>query len=110
MSTTGDWRELTVRQAAGRAHRAEETIRRWIWSGKLPARKLGRGYQVRTTDLDAVAGGLTASRKPDTREFGLAQWLDEFWRWREGNGVPVRGGTGQLVVEDRAERSGLAGS
>jgi len=32
---------LTVREVARRCHRSEETIRRWIWSGKLPARKLG---------------------------------------------------------------------
>jgi len=32
---------LTVREVARRCNRSEETIRRWIWSGKLPARKLG---------------------------------------------------------------------
>lgn len=32
---------LTVREIARRCHRSEETVRRWIWSGKLKAKKLG---------------------------------------------------------------------
>ena len=32
---------LTVREVARRCNRSEETVRRWIWSGKLTARKLG---------------------------------------------------------------------
>lgn len=99
-----------MREAAGRVHRAEETIRRWIWSGKLPARKLGGRYQMRTADLNAVAGDLPVPSEPHKRELSLAQWLDEFWQWREDNGIPAREGAGQLVIEDRAERSGVAGS
>lgn len=34
-------RLLTVREVARLCDRSEETVRRWIWSGKLPARKLG---------------------------------------------------------------------
>ena len=46
--------ELTVREAASRAHRSEETIRRWIWSGKLPAVKRGHVYYVDVARLDAL--------------------------------------------------------
>ncbi len=47
-------RLLTVREVAGRCHRSEETIRRWIWSGKLPARKLGNQLFVEEGELGRV--------------------------------------------------------
>ncbi len=42
---------LTVHQVAARLHRDPETIRRWIRSGKLPARKVGLQYLVEEADL-----------------------------------------------------------
>jgi excisionase family DNA binding protein len=42
---------LTVREVARRVHRSEETVRRWIWSGKLPARKLGNQLFVEAAEL-----------------------------------------------------------
>jgi len=53
MSTTALGQELTVREAAQRVHRAEETIGRCIWTGQLPARKLDNGYQVHERDRPA---------------------------------------------------------
>lgn len=107
MSTTAGGRELTVREAARRVHRAEETIRRWIWAGKLPARKLGNSYQVQETDLDAIAAGVPAPRDPGEPELSLGEWVAGVKAWRADNDVPPHGGAGQLVIEDRAERSGL---
>jgi excisionase family DNA binding protein len=46
-----DQKLLTVREVARRCHRSEETIRRWIWSGKLPARKLGNQLFVEAADV-----------------------------------------------------------
>ena len=102
MSTTSHGQELTVREAARRVTRAEETIRRWIWAGKLPARKLGQSYQVRESDLDAVAARLPAPREPELR---LGEWVAAVRLWRAGNDVSPRGDAGQLVIEDRAQRS-----
>lgn len=93
-----------MREAARRVHRAEETIRRWIWTGKLPARKLGKGYEVQESDLDAIAAGIPAPREP---EASLGGWVADVNAWRAGNGISPRGGAGQLVVEDRAEQSDL---
>lgn len=45
---------MSVREVARECKRTEETIRRWIWSGKLPATKLGNQLFVRRKDLDAV--------------------------------------------------------
>ncbi len=102
MSTTSREQELTVREAARRVNRAEETIRRWIWTGKLPARKRGQCYHVRETDLDAVAASVPAPREPELR---LGEWVAEVRTWRAGNDVSALGGAGQLVIEDRAQRS-----
>ena len=96
-----------MREAARRVHRAEETIRRWIWAGKLPARKLGNSYQVRESDLDAIVGGVPSPRGPGAPEISLAEWVARVKAWRAGNEVPPRGGAGRLVLDDRAERSGL---
>jgi excisionase family DNA binding protein len=42
---------LTVREVARRCNRSEETVRRWIWSGKLPARKLGNQLFVEAANV-----------------------------------------------------------
>jgi excisionase family DNA binding protein len=43
---------LTVPQAARRARRNPETIRRWIREGKLRARKVGTQHVIEERDLD----------------------------------------------------------
>jgi excisionase family DNA binding protein len=45
---------LTVPDAAKRAGRDPETIRRWIRAGKLRARKIGTQHVIDETDLEAV--------------------------------------------------------
>lgn len=45
---------LTVPEAARRANRNPETIRRWIRAGKLPARKIGTQHVIEEEALDAV--------------------------------------------------------
>ncbi|MBI4288239.1 MAG: helix-turn-helix domain-containing protein [Chloroflexi bacterium] len=42
---------ITVREAARAVGRTTETVRRWIWAGKLPAQKLGNQLFVRRADL-----------------------------------------------------------
>ena len=44
---------LTVPEAAIRANRNPETIRRWIRAGKLPSRKVGTQHVIEEDDLDA---------------------------------------------------------
>jgi excisionase family DNA binding protein len=107
MPATRGGRALTVREAAQRVQRAEETIRRWIWTGKLPARKLGTSYQVDEKDLEAVAAGavLPAPRQSDERHLGLSEWVADVKAWRAEVDVPPASGAGHLVIEDRRERS-----
>jgi excisionase family DNA binding protein len=45
---------LTVPEAARRANRNPETIRRWIRAGRLPSRKIGTQHVIEESDLDAV--------------------------------------------------------
>jgi excisionase family DNA binding protein len=45
---------LTVPEAARRAGRDPETIRRWIRSGKLRARKIGTQHVIEEADLTAL--------------------------------------------------------
>ena len=48
--------KLTVPEAARRAGRSPETIRRWIWKGKLRSEKVGNQHVVELEDLDALLG------------------------------------------------------
>jgi excisionase family DNA binding protein len=43
---------LTVPEAARRAGRDPETVRRWIRAGKLPARKIGTQHVIDEDDLE----------------------------------------------------------
>ena len=45
---------LTVPDAARRVGRDPETIRRWIQSGRLRARKIGTQHVIDEADLEAV--------------------------------------------------------
>jgi len=45
---------LTVPDAARRAGRDPETIRRWIRSGRLRARKIGTQHVINEADLEAL--------------------------------------------------------
>lgn len=87
-------------------HRAEETIRRWIWAGRLPARKLATGYRVLQRDVAAVAAGRPLPEAPRTT---LRDWVSGVTTWQACNGVAMRGGAGRLVIDDRTERSDLGG-
>lgn len=66
---------ITVPEAARRAGRDPETIRRWIRSGRLTASKIGTQHVIEEQDLDAlladeqlpVPGGWGWDRLPDGR-------------------------------------------
>ena len=64
---------LTVPEAARRARRNPETIRRWIREGKLRATKVGTQHILDERDLDAMltdSGGTV--ELPD-------EWQKTFW-------------------------------
>jgi excisionase family DNA binding protein len=48
---------LTVPEAARRVGKNPETIRRWIWQGRLRATKIGNQHFVEPDDLARAAAG-----------------------------------------------------
>lgn len=64
---------LTVPEAAKRANRDPETIRRWIRAGKLSARKVGTQHVISEDDLSGVIGGnLGSVDRPHRHALGEA--------------------------------------
>jgi excisionase family DNA binding protein len=94
--------EITVREAARRAHRSEETIRRWIWSGRLPARKRGNSYRIDIAYLDQIA--IPPESDPAKSGASLGGWLDDLDRWKQGLPTVAGASAADLVIEDRHAR------
>jgi excisionase family DNA binding protein len=64
---------ITVPEAARRARRNPETIRRWIREGKLPARKVGTQHVIEEDDLEARLG------TPRETVPLPPEWRETFW-------------------------------
>ena len=56
MVIKADGELITVREAARECGKNPETIRRWIWLGKLPSQKLGNQLFVKKGDLNPFCG------------------------------------------------------
>jgi excisionase family DNA binding protein len=99
--------EITVQEAARRTARSPETIRRWIWSGKLPAVKHGNTYYVDVVHLEGVAVemGVIVHGTADSAPGDLGAWLTEVDEWKAGlPGSSRRRTASDLVIEDRHAR------
>ncbi|MBI4282837.1 MAG: helix-turn-helix domain-containing protein [Chloroflexi bacterium] len=59
--------QITVREAAQECGRNMETVRRWIWAGKLPAEKLGNQLFIKRSDFAGFCRE-TATIQYDTRK------------------------------------------
>lgn len=94
---------VDVREAAALAHRSPETIRRWVWSGKVNAIKYGTKLLV-----PRVAVAPPAPSEPP-HQLTLSEWI----AWSDGLRSARATGPGQsaadLILEDRDERGGRAG-
>jgi hypothetical protein len=92
---------LDVASAAALVRRHPETVRRWIWSGRLRARRQGNRFFVARGDLEAAA---RRSGMVDIRE-----WAERARAHRERTGTKGSGrSAADLVIEDRARRSASA--
>jgi len=85
---------LDVREAAAYVSRTPETVRRWVWSGRLTAVRNGNRLLVRRADLDA----LSERRRP---ALSLRAWVDEL---PEADGLST-GSAADLVVDERERRA-----
>ncbi|MCL0091941.1 helix-turn-helix domain-containing protein [Dehalococcoidales bacterium] len=60
---------ISVREAARECGRNMETVRRWIWAGKLPAEKLGNQLFIRRGDLTAFCRKLSKQEAATKSDF-----------------------------------------
>jgi excisionase family DNA binding protein len=77
MTDGSDDRLISVKEAATECGRNPETVRRWIWNGKLPAEKLGNQLFIRRHDLvsfcrETVAAPTGEEARPDFLERAIA--------------------------------------
>jgi excisionase family DNA binding protein len=90
---------LDVRRAAALAGRHPETVRRWIWTGRLAARRQGNRLLVARADVEALA---ETGQGPVA---DLAAWAERAGAAR-ANGSGSGCSAADLVIQDRALRSG----
>jgi excisionase family DNA binding protein len=97
----GDGQDLLdVRGAAALVGRHPETVRRWVWSGRLAARRRGNRLLVSREDVEALAGGR------DDVAMTLAAWADLVRASHTERARTPRGGSAaDLVIEDRERRT-----
>jgi hypothetical protein len=89
---------IDVRRAALLAGRHPETVRRWVWSGRLAARRQGNRLLVARGDVEALAGAGRAVS-------GLAEWAARAQAARPGRADRRVRSAAELVLEDRRQRS-----
>ncbi|HVS04633.1 MAG TPA: helix-turn-helix domain-containing protein [Candidatus Dormibacteraeota bacterium] len=76
--------------------RSTETVRRWVWAGKLRARKSGKRLLVLRGDLEALAGS-------DRKILSLREW--QAIAKRALRRPTVGRSASDLVLDDRKDRS-----
>ena len=94
---------LDVQEAARLVRRTPETVRRWVWSGRLPARRQSNKLFVARRDLEQLLQGRAAGSSPMT----IQEWIAGAERLRTDGALPVgtAGATAaDLVHEDRRAR------
>ena len=92
---------LDVNEAARVAQRSPETVRRWVWSGKLAAQRRGHKLMIAPSDLAA----LLASHDTGSTKVTLAEWAATARGAMSASGRPPRGSAADLVLGDRRRRS-----
>lgn len=91
---------VDVRRAAALAGRHPETVRRWVWSGRLAARRRGNRLLVARDDVEALAGDTART------VISLATWAERARQAARHDGEsPRRSSAADLVIEDRMHRS-----
>ncbi len=91
--------QLDIAAAASVAGRWAETVRRWVWSGRLRAHKRGNKLLIARSDLDRLL-----SARGISRTMSLADWVAAI----ESSGLKEgRSGASaaDLVLEERRRRS-----
>ena len=91
---------LDVRRAAALVGRHPETIRRWVWSGRLEARRRNNRLVVARSEVESLA-----RRKVNATN--LREWAEQARTALARRGARTRqGSSAGLVLEDRRSRAG----
>ncbi len=96
----GETNLMTVKEAARECRRNTETVRRWIWEGRLPAQKLGNQLFIKREDLTRSAPLEGKRRYPD--QFAV---LEEIRAVRERIARRMGGKFGVLEALDRSREA-----
>jgi excisionase family DNA binding protein len=92
---------IDVRRAAVLVGRHPETVRRWVWSGRLRAQRNGRRLLVARSEVQAIA-------EQDAVASSLREWADQARAVRNSTSTMESGrSAADLVIEDRLQRSGI---
>ena len=94
---------LDVREAARLAGRTSETVRRWIWSGRLSASRQGNRLMVARHEIDE----LLSPDQTRARPLSLAQWATGVEKQRRNgdlSGTVVAASSSDLILDDRSRR------
>ncbi len=89
---------VDVREAAELSRRTPETIRRWVWTGRVQWVKNGNKLFVRRADVAAASGDAPG----DELALTLREWVKRLPRDGGSTGVSAR----DLVLDDRDTRAG----
>lgn len=66
---------IDVREAAALAGRTPETVRRWVWSGRLACRRSGNRLLIARADVERISAGSVPSLPAPASS--LQQWAEE---------------------------------
>ena len=86
-----------VREAADLVGRTPETVRRWVWSGRLEARRDGNRLLLRRSDVVGLGEG-----QDPAAPLSLLEWAKQAKAAQRGARVGTS--AADLVLDDRAER------
>jgi excisionase family DNA binding protein len=97
---------LDVREAARVADRSSETVRRWIWSGRLDAQRRGGRLLIARHDLEALLES-HASNDSARARCELSEWVALVREQRDLRLLGEQGAhrsAAELVLSDRVHR------
>jgi len=92
---------VTVREAANESKRNMETVRRWIWSGKLPAQKLGNQLFIKKSDWEIFSKRMNKQRGDRLKFIERAEALQQRIRARTRTNFDIPA----LIEESRRRRN-----
>jgi excisionase family DNA binding protein len=85
---------VDVQEAARLAGRSAETVRRWVWSGRVDAVKSGNKLLLRRSDV--------APRAPEEERLSLTAWQELL---APADGSHAGGSARDLIADDRDARA-----